>query len=217
MKKIFLHGSGHKAESWNATLARMKNREDILCPDLAAVLGEKEAAYENLYAAFVQYCQKAGERPALCGLSLGGILALDYALDFPDQVDSLVLIGTPYQVPKLLFGIQNMVFRCLPSSFFQGAAFGKQDTFALGRSMKNLDFSGRLQNIRCRTLVLCGEKDRANRKAAEYLGKHIENAALKIIERTGHVVNEENPEALAGILNEFYGEKEGRPEALGWI
>ena len=45
-------------------------------------------------------------------------------------------------------------------------AFDKRDTFALGNSMKNLDFSGRLGELRRPTLILCGEKDGANLKSA---------------------------------------------------
>ena len=54
LKKIFIHGSGHRAESWKATLSCMKNSGDILCPDLASILKGKEAVYENLYAAFIE-------------------------------------------------------------------------------------------------------------------------------------------------------------------
>ena len=33
----------------------------------------------------------------------------------------------------------------------------------------------------------------------------MKNAKLKIIENTGHIVNEEAPGILAEILNEYYG------------
>ncbi|HBG8896354.1 TPA: alpha/beta hydrolase, partial [Clostridioides difficile] len=48
------------------------------------------------------------------------------------------------------------------------------------------------------------KKDSANMKSADYLSQSIRSAELKIIENTGHVVNEENPKALADILNEYY-------------
>lgn len=83
-------------------------------------------------------------------------------------------------------------------------AFDKKDTFALGNTMKNLDFSGKVKNMKCPTLILCGKKDSANIKSAYYLSQNIRSAELKIIEHTGHVVNEENPKALAEILNEYY-------------
>ena len=202
--KIFVHGSGHKATSWEKTISYMTDNEDIVCPNLSSILEGKEASYENLYSSFVKYCNEFDGQIHLCGLSLGGILALNFALDFPQKVKTLVLIGTPYKVPKVVFSFQNIVFRFLPKSIFETMAFDKKNTFALGDTMKNLDFSDRVKNIKCPTLILCGKKDSANMKSADYLSQNIRSAELKIIENTGHVVNEENPKALADILNEYY-------------
>ena len=204
MKKILIHGSGHKAASWNETISHMENSDDILCPNLVSILEGKEASYVNLYSSFIEYCSKIDGPVHLCGISLGGILALDYALDFPEKTKTLILIGTPYKVPKAAFAFQNMIFRFLPKSVFENMAFDKKDTFALGNSMKSLDFSSRVQNIKCPTLIICGKKDNANMKSAYYLAQNIKNAELKIIENVGHVVNEEAPEALAKILDEYY-------------
>ena len=140
----------------------------------------------------------------MCGISLGGILALNYALDFPQKVKTLVLIGTPHKIPKVAFGIQNVIFRFLPKSIFETMAFDKKGTFALGSSMKDLDFTSRVNNMKRPALIICGKKDSANIKSAYYLSKNIKSAELKIIENTGHVVNEENPKTLAKILTEYY-------------
>ena len=203
-KIILLHGSGHGPESWESTAALLPSDWETLRPGLSAILGGQEASFENLRGAFANYCAGLEGPLHLCGLSLGGILALDYALAHPERVKSLVLIGTPHRVPKAAFAIQNLVFRLLPESAFRGMAFGKRDTFALGRSMKNLDFTSRLDGAACPALVLCGAKDRANLASAEYLARHMKNARLKILPGMGHVVNEEAPEALAEILTEFY-------------
>ena len=204
-KTILVHGSGHRADSWRETVSYLDRREDILCPELSAILNGREASFPNLRAAFAAYCARAGGPVHLCGLSLGGILALDYALEHPENVKTLVLIGTPHRVPKVAFALQNAVFRFLPKSAFASMAFDKRDTFVLGNSMKDLDFSGRLGELRCPTLILCGEKDGANLKSARFLAGHIPGAELQVIGNTGHVVNEENPKALAERLNAFYG------------
>lgn len=206
MKKILIHGSGHKETSWNEMISYMASKEEIMCPNLSSILEGKEASYENLYSSFVKYCNQIDGKIHLCGISLGGILALNYALDFPQKIKSLVLIGTPHKIPKVMFAFQNLVFRFLPKSVFETMAFDKKGTFALGNTMKNLDFNGKVSNVQCPTLILCGQKDSANIKSANYLSQNIKDAELKIIENTGHVVNEENPKVLAKILNEFYME-----------
>ena len=205
MVKILIHGSGQKAASWTKTVSYMKNNDDILCPELSLLLNGKEASYANLYSSFIEYCGKIDGPVHLCGISLGGILALNYALDFPEKAKTLILIGTPYKVPKMAFAFQNMIFRFLPESVFENMAFNKKDTFILGNSMKNLDFSGKVQNIKCPALIICGKKDNANMKSACFLEQNMKNAELKIIENTGHIVNEEAPGILAEILNEYYG------------
>ena len=131
-------------------------------------------------------------------------MALNYAIDYPNKVEKLVLIGTPYRVPKVMFSIQNIIFKFLPKSMFDTMAFNKKDTFILGKTMKNIDFSNRVQNIKCQTLIICGENDRANIKSAHYLAENIKNAKLEIMKNTGHIINEENPKELSKLLIEFW-------------
>lgn len=97
-------------------------------------------------------------------------------------------------------------FKFLPQSIFDNMAFNKKDTFILEKSMKKLDFSNKVQKIKCPTLIVCGEKESANIKSAYYLSENIKKAKLKIIENTGHVVNEEKPQILAKVLEQFYKE-----------
>ena len=204
MKKILIHGSGHKAASWDKVISYMNNDKDILCPNLSTILNGKEASYDNLYSSFVEYCNKIDGKIDLCGLSLGGILALNYAIDYPNKIDKLILIGTPHKVPKVMFSIQNVIFKFLPKKLFETMAFNKKDTFVLGNTMKKLDFSNRVQNVKCPTLVICGEKDSANIRSADYLAENIENAKLEIMKNTGHIINEESPKELAETLTEFW-------------
>lgn len=206
MKKILVHGSGHKASSWNETISYMKDSGEVLCPNLFSILNGKEPTYDNLYASFAEYCDQIDGQIHLCGLSLGGILALQYALDFPDKVKTLVLIGTPHKMPKVMLAVQNIVFRFLPKSVFDNMEFSKKDIFTLEKSMKDLDFRGKVKNIACPTLIVCGKNDSANMKSALYFSENIPGAKLEILENTGHIVNEENPRALAKLLDEFFAD-----------
>lgn len=204
MKQIYLHGLGQTPDSWTKTITHIKNGEQSVCPDLPELIQGKQATYQNLYAAFSDFCNKYDTPVNLCGLSLGGVLALNYTIDHPEKVHSLVLIATPYKMPKHLLQFQNILFRFMPKSMFQETGFCKDDFLQLCRTMMPLDFSDSLSKITCPALVICGEKDNANKKASEKLADLLTNAAFSELKGIGHEVNTEAPEQLAAALSGFY-------------
>ena len=80
----------------------------------------------------------------------------------------------------------------------------RAEAVALTASMARLDFRQRLGRIRCPALVLCGERDRANRREAAALATAIPGAGLSFLPGAGHQVNQDAPEALAEVLGQFY-------------
>lgn len=204
MKYILLHGLGQTSSSWNKTLDVMSDKWDVLCPNLADWLRDESPCYETLYRALEKYCEQFDEPLSLCGLSLGGILAMQYSIEHSEKVDSLVLIGTQYTMPKKLLKMQNVLFHFMPSSMFSKMGFQKSDFIGLCKSMIELDFTRNLENIRCRVLVLCGEKDKANRTASIDIQKRIPRAKFSIISDAGHEVNIDAPIKLGEELNNFF-------------
>lgn len=202
MPLIFLHGLGQTPDSWRAAARALE--ADALCPDLFAAVRAGEVSYRALYRGFARFCEEYGAPLHLCGLSLGGVLALQYAVDHPERMGSLVLIGTPYVMPKRLLKVQNLVFRFLPERSFRQMGLPKRDVIALTRSMMDLDFREDLGQVECPTLVLCGERDGANRKAADGLRQHLPDAELAWIPGAGHEANVDAPDALAAVLAAFY-------------
>ena len=204
MKQIYVHGLGQTPDSWTKTIAHTQNREQSVCLDLPALIRGKQATYQNLYAAFSDACNKYDEPVDLCGLSLGGVLVLNYAIDHLEKVHSLVLIATPYKMPRHLLRFQNMLFRFMPKSMFQEMGFSKRDFLQLCKTMMPLDFSDSLPQISCPALVICGEKDTANKKSSVKLANILVNAEFHELKDTGHEVNTEAPERLAAVLCSFY-------------
>ena len=79
MAYIFIHGLGQTPESWNKVISNMSLTEKVMCPNLPVLVHGQECNYKNLYAAFCRCCETESDGMNLCGLSLGGILALNYA------------------------------------------------------------------------------------------------------------------------------------------
>lgn len=204
MNRIFLHGLGQTDLDWKETVEFFGNREDIVCPNLSEWLSEREVSYFSLYKALEQYMKQQNSPVHFCGLSLGGVLALQYAIEYPQKVSSLVLIGTQYVMPKQLLQFQNVMFHLMPKFVFQKMGFQKKEFISLCHSMMQLDFTQDLRKIHCPVLVLCGEKDKVNWQASVRLAEEIESAELVLISNAGHEVNKENPKELGKILTEFY-------------
>ena len=142
-----------------------------VCPQCGHTLGAPDLVPVFSWLFLRGRCRRCGAHiPAryLLVELLGGVLALAYAAHRPERVASLVLIGTPHKVPKAAFALQNLVFRFLPAAAFRAMAFDKADTFALGNSMRALDFSARAHEIGCPTLILCGERNSANLASARF-------------------------------------------------
>ncbi len=164
----------------------------------------KKPSYDSLYRALEAACAQLEGPVNLCGLSLGGILALQYGIEHPDKVGALALIGVPYPMPKGLLRLQNMIFYLMPSRVFQRMGWNKKDWIALCLSMAGLDFSCDLGKICCPALILCGAADRVNRAAAQRLSERIPGAKLAVISHAGHEVHVENPMDLGRTLAAFF-------------
>lgn len=125
-------------------------------------------------------------------------------IDNPSKVKSLVLIGTQYKMPKVLLKLQNIIFRFIPEKSFKGMGIRKKDFIQLTNSMINLNFSKNLKNISCNTLVICGEKDKANKKATNNIAEGIMKSEIQFVKNAGHEVNTDTPKELAEMIKSFY-------------
>lgn len=204
MRRIFLHGLGQTPESWAEIIVRSGSAGHSVCPSLSELLQGQEAAYQNLYEAVSALCGQSDEEPDLCGLSLGAVLALHYAIEHPQKVRSLVLIAPQYRMPRNLLRFQNLLFRWMPKGAFRSTGFEKRAFLRLCETMMDLDFGSSLSKVTCPALILCGERDAVNKKAAAGLAGILKNAELREIAGAGHEVNRDAPRKLSDVLCGFY-------------
>ncbi|MEG0327711.1 MAG: alpha/beta hydrolase [Erysipelothrix sp.] len=202
MTIVFVHGLGQDKNAWDEVIQLVDYKDEIIIPQLNNFEISGSLTYENLYQEFCVLCHRVTS-VNLCGLSLGAILCLNYAIDYPEKVNSLAVIAPQYKIPKKLFKVQNTIFKLLPKSTFTKMGFSKEDTLSLVNSMGDLDFTDRLKGVNCPTLIVCGAKDNANIKAAKSLQALIPNSIYEEIPNSKHEINKENPSGLADKLNQF--------------
>ena len=200
MKYILLHGMGQNASSWDKTISYLPDATETVCPELSNFFSEDNCNYTKMYSSFCRYCNSFSEPLNLCGLSLGAVLALNYAIDFPQKVSSLILIAPQYNMPKFLLKVQNVLFKFMPESQFKDIGFKKKDFITLTNSMADMDFTSSLNKVNCPVVVICGEKDNVNKKAAIKLASELPNAKFSTIDNSGHEVNVDNPQGLANAM-----------------
>ena len=204
MKLILLHGLGQTPAAWDVL------RMDLQAPQVEAPSvfsgADGVLTYPKIYDSLEKRYADEEVPLCLCGLSLGAVLALDFALRHREQVASLILCAPQYRVPKWLIEVQNLMFCCMPSRAFADMGMSREDMISLTCSMKTLDFTDQLKNLTCPVTILCGEKDTVNQKAAKELAALLPQAKLAILPNAGHEINVDDPKALTAIVNQvMYG------------
>lgn len=205
MKNILIHGLGQSSKAWDTVKNELETKGiSSIVPDLFELAKGKELDYTTVYQTFNKLCESYQDKLNLCGLSLGGLVALNYAIQFPKKINSLVLIGTPFEIPKGLLKFQNIVFRFMPKAAFQNMGVSKKDFIRLSKSMAELNFMKSAAMLDCPALILCGANDKANMESAKQFHEAMKNSNLVIVEDSSHEVNKDNPRKLVSVLQDFW-------------
>ena len=171
------------------------------------------------------------EKAALIGLSAGSTIALDAALEIPDRVERIVLVGPavggfvskapvpfpPGLVPTIRAGewrkvseilLTTPIFASSPESesLVRQMVFENERLWTVDRKlMKNQDPSAntRLESVRVPTLVLIGNKDVSQMDHAEALAARVPGARLVVVPGGGHLLNLTSPKEFDAAVRAF--------------
>lgn len=202
MTILLIHGLGQGVSSWDEVIKYL-DRTDVKCIDLVAIKKSTPLDYKMLYDEVKRQCSQIAGPIHLVGLSLGGVLAMNYAIDFPEKVHSMTIINSQYKMPKLLLSIQNIIFKCIPKKNFEVMGFSKPDFISIINSMKTIDFTDDLKQLSIKSLIMNGKKDKLNYAAAKQMHEMLKNSKFIIVDNGGHELNKEQPELLSYEINMF--------------
>jgi len=224
---VLVHGAGGSHLDWPAPLRRLTGA-NVYALDLPGH-GRSEgtgrssvAAYRDFLFAFLDALRL--EKAVVVGHSMGGAIALDFALHYPHRLAGLILVGTGARLrvlPAILTGILTdfeatvdlvLGYAFGPSASEQLKRLGRQRLLNTSPKVIHGDYAAcdafdvmqRLGEVRGPTLVICGTADVLTPpKYSAYLRDHIPGAELVLVDRAGHMAMLEKPEVVARAVSEF--------------
>jgi 3-oxoadipate enol-lactonase len=229
---VFLHGVGSDKSVWHPQLAQFGAERRTIAFDYPGY-GESDPAPEATsrddYAQAILSAMRAlgVERAHVCGLSLGGVVAIAMADAAPDSCVSLVLADTFAVHPDGAAVLQRSLdassdLRALAEArvdvllaqpadpavrheVIETMAAISPEAYRIGAAAVWLaDQRERAHAIRVPTLVLCGDHDKVTPPALSHeLTRLIPGARCELIENAGHLGNLERPEEFNTLVGAF--------------
>jgi 3-oxoadipate enol-lactonase len=205
---VLLHGSGRASRMWQPVLRDLSVGWHVLAPDLPG-FGRSTGPFTVSGAA-----QLVGEMAAvqtapvhLCGVSLGGLIALRVAARLGPQVASLTITGTPV-VPHRDFPAALRRFRRLPGPLlplFSDVA-GRREWLRMIDELEATDVRDYLPLITAPALVVCGSRDWRAVPAACELAKGIPAGRVWVAPHQGHNWPVISPDLFSKVVTDFIAE-----------
>lgn len=226
---VLLHGAGGTHLFWPPQVRRFSNLQ-VLAPDLP---GHGRSGGAGLMSIEAYAASVAGwldfigvGRAFIGGHSMGSAIALQLALEFPDRVAGLILIGAGARLrvhPDILSkAAQEETFmdavRMVVSASFADHTSARLQELAFQRmastrqailygdflACNDFDIMQNLPKIGQPVLLICGDQDRLTPlRYAEYLVARLPDARLHVIEDAGHMVMLEKPVLVSNLIQEF--------------
>ncbi len=221
----YLHGSGYTEDSFRAQVEAFPGSDAVTLPGHPA--GDALESVEECADWFSRYVDwKRAGRIVAAGNSLGGAIALRWALDYPDQVAGLILIGTGARLrvaPDIFAIIDNEWPACIDrlvdralgpaaTSDLRERARGWQLT--VGRESTRRDYVAcngfdvmqDVATLLVPTLVVVGSHDQMTPvKYSTYLHERISGSTLRIVTGGGHILMAEKPDEVNAVIRDFLG------------
>jgi 3-oxoadipate enol-lactonase len=158
-------------------------------------------------------------RATLIGHSMGGVVAMEAALQFPDRVNGLVLIGTTSQCRSRVAdwyerialageergcdGLAQTIYGKESHQKIPGNAQGIAHVTRMLKSLCADPLTPHLKDIRCPVLLLVGEADPMGPKASEIIRDALPRgcATFEMIPERGHWLHLDSHEAVIDAIN----------------
>ena len=223
---VFIHGAGGNHRHWLPQLAPLGRTYEVLTVDLPGhglSGGRPQSRIEN-YTDFVyEITGKVLKLPfVLVGHSMGGAIAMDFALRYPWGLAGLILVATGAKLkvdPEIIkiFGAGERTDKLVKLAYHQHSPpemlnLARQELFNTEPGVYYTDLTAcnrfnvisELGQINAPTLVIGAAGDRLTpAKFSRWLGEGISQAHVEIIPSAGHMVMLEQPKLVNEAITRF--------------
>ena len=234
---IIIHGGGDGAESWLSKAIKLAEHYTVYIPDLPG-FGKSQSINDEFditgYIRFIEeFVQKVNiEKFYIMGHSVGGSLALHYALEYPHRIKKLIalnsfglgkeialwvrLVSSPVFI-KVFGGIATSIFRILDavSKLFHPNTVLKNSLpkvkIDIGRKTMSLRgqtnvLKERLAELLMPVLLISGKRDYLVPYGQVFsAGKLIPQCRVRVFPNCSHTIPLEMIQQLVFEVNDFIG------------
>jgi len=234
---VFINSLGTDLRIWDDVVACLEGQFDVLRYDLRGhglsdIPPGPYSIHDHADDLYVLLKQLGLKDVILIGISVGGMIAMDYAILHGDNVRALVLsdtaprIGTPESWSVRMDavrrrGLADVAREIVPRWFALEFAKRQPDDYhgminmlarmpddgyiATCEALRVGDLSPGLASIKAQSLVLCGTEDAATPPdQVRELSSLLPDSQFVLVEHAGHLPCIEQPQVVAAAMNQFF-------------
>jgi len=232
-KIVLVHGAGGNGHAWRSQIDGLSAEHSPVALDLPG--HGRSSGVEGLmsvsdYADFLAHFLDALQikSAVIAGWSMGGAIAMDFAIRYPNRTEALVLVATAAKFnisADLLKGMWSVMMgrasqQFVTDGYSQKTIKEKFDIVREGwmeqiktdprvrytdvRACSQVDLREAIAKIDQPAIVFAGAEDSITSVAdAEILKNRIKGAQLEVIADAGHMIPREQPEAVNTATGSF--------------
>ncbi len=234
---VVLHGGGGDARTWLNNIDALSGNYRVYVPDLPGYGGSQPLVGDYYIPELAEFVDSFSDNLELesfhlLGHSLGGGIALSYALEFPHKIRKLVLVSSLclgreialwvrlLSIPAICRSVGSAVLAVLRGIKWLVKTLMAQVEFVMPFSPASVNLGGsvttlkeqtlvlasRLAEIMMPTLVVWGAKDNIVPVRQAYAAAQlIPDCRLKVFEEVGHNVHRDEIGEFSRLLTGFLG------------
>ncbi len=235
-KIVFVHGAGGNGHPWHNQIDALGTKHSPVAFDLPG--HGRSAGVEGLrsirdYGDFLAHFMDALkiQSAVIAGWSMGGAIAMDFALRYPARAEGLILVATAakFDIPedriKQLWAVmmgrapqafvtdgfsQKTIkenFNAVREMWMEQIKTDPRVRYTDIRACSEIDLSGSISAIRKPAIIFAGAEDVLTPPAnSELIKNRIEGSRLEVIADAGHMIPVEQPAALNAAIEKFLAE-----------